>query len=400
MFHSRRQSTARTPSGVVAAAVDLFGARRYMTERSAPMTSSLFEPLVFRGGARAKNRVWLAPMTNQQSADDGTLSDDELRWLEMRARGGFGVVETCAAHVSRDGQGWKGELGIYDDHLLPGLDRLAGAIAIDGALGIVQLFHGGVRAPSSLTGEQPWSASAFPVDAPGLEAPRAATEVDIKDVIARFREAAVRAHRAGFAGVELHGAHGYLLSQFLSRTMNTRSDEWGGAIEGRARLVRETMRAVRSAVPSRFVVGVRLSPEDFGNAKGLDLDESIAVARWLCEDGADFIHLSLWDSTRNTRKRPEEHAVPSFRAALPSEVPIVVAGNIWTRADAEKLLERGASAVALGRAAIANPAWPKDVAGPTWEPRRPPLTIAELRERGLNATFAGYMRQWKGFVSD
>ena len=139
----------------------------------------------------------------------------------------------------------------------------------------------------------------------------------------------------------------------------------GGPIDGRARLVREAVRAVRSAVPKRFLVGVRLSPEDFGNAKGLDLDESIEVARWLCADGADFIHLSLWDSTRNTRKRPDEHAVPSFRAALPSEVPIVVAGNIWTRAEAEKLLERGASAVAIEwRAAIANPAWPAHVVEP------------------------------------
>lgn len=358
----------------------------------------LTDPLVFRNGVRARNRAWLAPMTNQQSHADGTLSDDELRWLEMRMRGGFGVVETCASHVALEGQGWPGELGVYDDRLLPGLQRLASALARHEAIGLVQIFHGGVRSPSSLTGKQPWSASEF--EAKGAERPRAATEEDILRVIEQFRAAAVRAHAAGFQGVELHGAHGYLLSQFLSATMNTRADRWGGSLEGRARLVREVTRAVRAAVPERFVVGVRLSPEDYGNARGLDLDESLQVARWLCEDGADFIHVSLWDARKTSQKRPEEHPVKAFRAVLPREVALVAAGGVWTRADAEALLELGASAVAVGRAAIANADWAARVADPAWEPRRPPLTVDELRERGLSEAFAGYMRNWKGFVAD
>ena len=356
----------------------------------------LLEPFTFRNGVRARNRTWLAPMTNQQSHDDGQLADDELAWLEMRARGGFGVVETCAAHVSTDGQGWSGALGIYDDHLRPGLDRLAAMIAGHGALGMVQLFHGGQRAPSSLTGQVPWSAVAG--EAPGAEASRAATQADITRVIGQFRDAAARAHAAGFAGVELHGAHGYLLCQFMSSS-NSRGDGWGTSLDGRGRLAREVMRAVRGAVPEGFVVGIRLSPEDFGNARGLDLDESIQVARWLCDDGADFIHLSLWEARDNTRKRPAEHAISLFRAALPREVALIVAGGVWTRADAEALLDKGASAVALGRAAIVAPDWPTRVADRSWEPRRPPFTIAELGERGLSARFAAYMRNWKGFVA-
>jgi 2,4-dienoyl-CoA reductase-like NADH-dependent reductase (Old Yellow Enzyme family) len=364
------------------------------------MTSPLLEPLAFANGVRARNRLWLAPMTNMQSADDGTLSDDELRWLDMRAQGGFGVVETCASHVTQAGQGWKGELAIYDDRFLPGLARLAASLSAAGALPLVQLFHGGVRAPSTLTGKEPWSASSFSDPAPGFEVPRPATEQDISEVISAFRLAALRAEEAGFAGVELHGAHGYLLSQFLSRTMNLRTDGWGGKLDGRARLIREVTRAVSAAVPRRFLVGVRLSPEDFGNAKGLDLDESIEVARWLCDDGADFIHLSLWDASKNTTKRPAEHALPLFRAAIPKEIPIVVAGKVWTRAEGEVLLAKGASAVAIGRAAIVNPDWPQRIAEPGWEPRRPPLTIAELRARGLSEGFANYMRAWKGFVAD
>ena len=359
----------------------------------------LLDPFEFRNGVRVRNRVWLAPLTNMQSAADGSLSDDELHFLELRALGGFGVIETCASHVARDGQGWPGELGIFEDRLLPGLERLAKTLTRAGALSFVQLFHGGLRSPSTLTGQQPWTATAVPA-AQGSEAARAATEADLWRVIGDFRDAAVRAEQAGFAGVELHGAHGYLLCQFLSATLNTRTDDFGGSLTGRARLLRETLRAVRAAVPSRFIVGVRLSPEDFGNARGLDLDESLQIAAWLAEDGADFIHLSLWSSANNTQKRPGEHPLPLFRAAVPRDVSLVVAGKIWTRAEGESLLERGASAVALGQAAIANPDWALRSADASWQPRRPPFTLAELADRGLNPTFANGMRRWSGFVTE
>ncbi len=358
--------------------------------------AGLFSVLSFRNGVRAQNRVALAPMTNQQSHEDGSLSEEELEWLNRRAEGGFGLVATCASHVTRDSQCFEGELGIFDDRLLPGLRRLATAIRERGPLGLVQIFHGGAHAPSSLTGSRPWTASALRGD---LAEARVGTIADIEGAITAFRDAAVRAHRAGFEGVEIHGAHGYLLCQFLSR-FNTRADGWGGDLEGRARLLREVMRAVRAAVPASFLVGVRLSPEDHGKAKGMDLDESLAVARWLCEDGADFIHISLWNAFHETVKRPLEHAVPLFRAACPAEVPILVAGNLWTRREAESLLDMGADMIVLGRAAIVNPSWPIRVREPGWVPRRPPLTAAELRDRGVSDKFLRYMRKWKSFVAD
>ena len=360
--------------------------------------SCLLQPLVFRNGARTGNRAWLAPMTNRQSHPDGSLSDEELAWLEMRARGGFGVVETCAAHVALDGQRWPGALGVYEDRVLPGLRRLAAMFSREGGLGVVQLFHGGLRSPRSLTGSTPWSASAYV--AAGAERARAATDEDIARVIGQFRNAAVRSSVAGLAGVELHGAHGFLFGQFLSAKINTRSDRWGGSLEGRALLLRETARAVRGATPGGFLVGVRLSPEDHGNAMGLDLDESLQVARWLAEDGVDFVHLSLWDASLNTQKRPDQHPLPLFRRALPREVVLVAAGGVWTLEEAEAVLKKGADAVAIGRAAIANPDWAAKVTTPGWQPRRPPLTVPELRERGLSDRFAAYMRNWAGFVAD
>lgn len=358
---------------------------------------NLFSPILFRNGVQAKNRLVVAPMTNSQSHADGTLSDDEHAWLERRAAGGFGIVETCASHVTLDGQGWPGELGIYSDAMLPGLTRLATTLSAKGALGIVQLFHGGVRSPQKLTQLRAFSASELPDDP---ENPRAATPEDIKRTIAAFRDAAVRAHRAGFAGVELHGAHGYLLCQFLSRTQNRRTDEWGGTIEGRARLIREATRAVRAAVPDSFLVGVRLSPEDIGNAKGLDLDESVTVARWLAEDGIDFLHLSMWQAQRNSLKRPDEHALPLFRAACPEPVRLFVAGSVWTSEDAQKLLDKGADAVAMARAAIMNPDWPLLAKEPSFTPRRGPLPAAELRQLAVSEGFVNYLRNFKGLVAD
>ena len=305
----------------------------------------LFDPLSFRSGLTASNRIVLAAMTNQQSHDDGSLSDDERTWLVSRAQGGFGTITTCASHVSRDGQGWPGELGIWGDELLPGLTRLATEIRAAGAASLVQIFHGGMRADRNASGIERWSASAGATW-------RAATEEDIRRVIAEFGDAAVRAERAGFDGVEIHGAHGYLLTQFLSATQNERTDAWGGSLENRARLVREVTREVRMRTAASFTVLVRLSPEDFGNARGLDIDESIQTARWLADDGADGIHVSMWRAFENTTKHPEAHAVPLFRAALPADVRLLVAGSIFTPCcrgpSAERTTSANSAVVVIG----------------------------------------------------
>src|SRR6187455_1365492 len=330
-------------------------------------------------------------MTNKQSHADGSLGENELRWLCSRAEGGFGVVMTCAAHVAKDGQGWPGELGIFDDALLPGLTTLAGAVRRRGAVAMVQIFHGGLRADPLVSGATPWSASA-------AEGVREATEDDLLRVIGQFAAAAGRAQAAGFDGVELHGAHGYLLTQFLSAEQNRRTDAWGGALANRARLLREVLRGVRDRVGPSFTVGVRLSPENFGNARGLDLDESVQTARWLADDGADFIHLSMWHSLSNTAKRTDTHAIPLFREALPSDVVILAAGSVWTRIEAEELLAKGANGVVLGRSAIINADWPHRAVDPHWVPLRPPVTIDSLRASGLSPTFAEYMRRFKDFV--
>lgn len=355
------------------------------------------EPFRFpRTGHSVANRMVVAAMTNKQSHEDGTLSDDEHDWLA--ARTSFGIVTTCAANVTRDGKGWEGELGVFDDSLMPGLERLATTLKEAGTLGLVQIFHGGVRAPSRLTGEQPWSASTFELDAPNFEVPRAATEADIERTIAAFGAAAKRCADAGFAGVEIHGAHGYLITQFMGTITNTREDDWGGSLENRARFVREVLAAVKAATPDDFIVGVRVSPEV--SDQGLTLEDSLQASRWLVEDGVDFMHVSNWDSFKAPVAHPDSDKPLTtwFREAVGPDVPVIATGGVWTPGEADAVLAHGADLVGLARAAIGNARWPVDAATPGWEPQRPPYSVGHLRESALGDAFVEYMKRWPGFV--
>lgn len=364
----------------------------------------LFTTYTFtRSGKISNNRIALAPMTNTQSNDDGTLGEDEYRFLTRRAKEGFGMIFTCASHVTADGQGWRGELGIFDDKHIEGLSRLSNGIHEYGSLGIVQIFHGGARSPESLTGKQPWSASAhsMTISKDSTEV-REATEEDIQKAIEAFAAAARRAYESGFDGVELHGAHGYLLHQFISTFTNHRTDQWGGSFENRIRLVRTILKKIKSHLPSSFMTGVRLSPEDKLSFKGIDFDESLELAGILADEGADFIHVSPWDAF----KKPDKYAdgektiIEYFRERVPAEIPVMTAGKIWSRTDAEKILSLGSDFAVIGKAAIGIPGWPKKAEDENFIPQMPPYTINHLRDADLGNAFIKYMGGWKGFVKE
>jgi 2,4-dienoyl-CoA reductase-like NADH-dependent reductase (Old Yellow Enzyme family) len=363
-------------------------------------TNPLLAPLRLRSGTVLRNRLALAPLTNTQSGDDGVLHDDEARWLLRRARGGFGLTETCAAYVTPTGKAFDGQLGVSSDAQEAAVRPWAASLSSTGTCAIVQLVHGGMRSPRRLTGLQPVAPWGGYAEAGNhdFEVPRTMAADEVVAVADAFVAAAVRCHRAGFGGVELHGAHGYLLSEFLSRTMNPRDDGWGGDLVGRARLLRDVARRVRAACPAPFVVGVRVSPEDRGNARGLDLDETVQVARWLADDGVDFVHLSLWDASKNTVKRPDAHAARLFRDALPGDVAVVAAGGVWTRDDALRLHDHGADVVCVGRAAIVDPDWPRHVVEQGLEPVRGPRTVEQLADVDVSARFAQYLRRFPGLV--
>ncbi|MCD8481340.1 MAG: NADH:flavin oxidoreductase [Verrucomicrobia bacterium] len=356
-------------------------------------------------GLTMPNRYWLAAMTNQQSHEDGTLSDDEFTWLKRRAEGGFGVVTTCAVHVTRHGQGWPGELGAWHDRHIPGLSRLAKAIKECGTLGLVQLFHGGARSPAKLTGVQPISAmdGSPPGEGGNGEEPRSAREDELLAIIEDFAAAAKRVQDAGWSGVELHGAHGYLLAQFLSPRYNLRKDGWGDDAEGRWRLLLSVLKAVKSATGPGFAVGVRISPRNYEGDGVRETLDALKLVERLIAEGVDFIHLSLWDSFRHDEDDPEKVPVlQKFSHVVSGKCPLVVAGGLRTAADRDRAFAMGADAIAIGRAAIAYADWPmlieKD--GGQWQPAPPPYPVAHLRGQGLGDAFIRYMQKWPGYVSD
>lgn len=355
----------------------------------------LFEPLQFPRGPAMKNRFMLAPLTNSQSHVDGRLSAEEHHWLAMRAQGGFGSVMTCAAHVQAVGQGFPGQLGIFGDQHIDGLRGLAKTINDQQCLSIVQLHHAGNRSPKALIGADP----VCPSDDPETGA-RALNGDEVESLIADFIAAAKRAEDAGFHGVELHGAHGYILCQFVSSEINHRTDRFGGSLENRSRILFDIIRGIRKVCRPDFNVSVRLSPERFG----MQLAEIRELAQALIDTGdVDFLDLSLWD----TFKLPEEEAFKSkpliswFDQLNRKGVPVGVAGKIHDPADAERALSMGADFVLLGRVTILHHDYPAKLAADAgFKPVRPPVTRAYLAGEGLSPPFVGYMAGWKGFVSD
>jgi 2,4-dienoyl-CoA reductase-like NADH-dependent reductase (Old Yellow Enzyme family) len=357
--------------------------------------TDLFTPLELDHGPAMKNRFMLAPLTNSQSHADGTLSDDEFGWLTRRAEGGFGLTMTCAAAVSPHGIGFPGQLGIYDDRHLEGLSRLAGAINAQDSHSVVQLHHAGMRSPRDLIGHAP----ECPSDNEEFGA-QAMSGDDVKRLRDEFIAAARRADRAGFHGVELHGAHGYILCQFLSPEINLREDAYGGDLENRARILFELVEAIRAECRSDFSLGVRLSPERFG----LRLEEIRTVAQRLMHEGEiDYLDMSLWDVFK-TPEEPEYKDKPLlewFTELERGRVRLGAAGKIKTGAAAHEAIARGLDFVVIGRAAILHHDFPQRVAADAdFTPVPLPVSEAHLRAEGLGEAFIGYMRGWKGFVEE
>ena len=358
------------------------------------MSFDPFSPLVLSRGPALPNRFMLAPLTNTQSHADGTLSDAELRWLTMRAQGGFGLTMTCAAHVQANGQGFAGQLGIWSDAHIPGLTRLADAIRAAGSRSSVQLHHAGMRSPADLTGETP----VCPWDDADTGSP-ALTRTEVEVVIEAFVVAGLRAETAGFDGVELHSAHGYLLGQFLDAEHNCRQDGFGGAFADRRRVLDLVIDGLRARARPDFQIGVRLSPERFGIVTG----EALELAASLMESGRiDYLDMSLWDCFKEPLD-PAYAGKPLIQwvADLPrANTALGVAGKIMAASDVQRCFAAGVDYVLIGRGAILHHDFVRKVAAdPGFEPVARPVTRDHLRAEGLSENFVAYMDGWKGFVA-
>src|SRR5690242_6173115 len=325
------------------------------------------------GPVEIKNRIVMPPMTTRTADDEGFVTEDCIAYYLARVEGGTGLITVEMASPEKAGRHRRREIGIYDDRFIPGLERLTDAIHRGGAKASIQLGHAGGHTRIDICGETPIapSAIAHPVYETTFETivPQEMTKARIEETIAVHVAAARRARTAGFDCVEIHAAHGYLISQFHAPFENRRNDEYGGALENRARFGLDVLRAVKSAVPDIAVV-YRLSVEDFFPG-GLRFAEGRQIAIWAAAAGADAPHVTAG----------HYRSLPSAQVVLPPmnfsdatfldyaadikkriSVPVIAVGRLGDPATAERAVDQGkVDFIALGRTLIAEPQWVEKV---------------------------------------
>ena len=323
------------------------------------------------GALKLRNRLVFAPCTTYSSFDatsprhtggpDGHITPSELRYLERRAAS-VGLVVTAACYVLRDGKGFEGQWACDRIETIPSLEAAASAIHRGGALAFLQLHDAGRQSPPALIGQAARAPSSVPLPREGAPVPRTMTEHDIEDALQAFAEAGVRARDAGFDGVEIHGANTYLLQQFLSPHSNRRDDAWGGSLEARLHFPLEVVRRVTSAVGTGFPVAYRYSPEESWEP-GLTMQDTQALLERLATFDLAYVSVSTQVYWQAGLRDPTD-ATPRARIAksLLPKTPIIGVGGVWSRADAQRILDDGTDLVALGRALICDPEWTQRVA--------------------------------------
>jgi NADPH2 dehydrogenase len=320
----------------------------------------LFDPLTVNRHT-LRNRVVYPPIATEHATDRGEVTDWHLNHYADIARGGPGLLIVEHSFMRMDGRASTRQIGIYDDSLLPGLSRLAKAIKDGGAVACIQLAHAGAQATREVTGSQPIAASAIPFPEAN-ETPHALTAEEIQALVRDYAAAAERAQAAGFDGVEIHGAHGYLLSEFVSPLTNHRKDEYGGSLENRVRLSYEVIRAVKEAVGDGFLVLYRLGADDF-TPGGLTGEDALKIAPMLQEAGLDILDVSggLAGSGRDMFKE-QGYLVPlASRIKRMVQIPVIGIGNVRDPSYADEVIREGlVDLTAVGRAQLANHQWVAD----------------------------------------
>ena len=331
-------------------------------------TPALFTPLSIRS-TTFRNRLWV-PALCQYSVEkrDGVPTDWHLVHLGAFAMGGAGLVMTEATAVSPIGRISPQDTGIWNDEQVEAWKRITDFLRGQGTVAGIQLAHAGRKASThrgwdaesgSVSAENGGWATVAPsaVAFEGYAQPRALGTDEIADVVEQFAEAAVRSVRAGFELVEIHAAHGYLLHQFLSPLSNLRTDEYGGSLENRARLVLDVVRAVRAAVGDEMPVFVRFSATDYAEG-GWNREDTATVSAWARDAGADFFDISTGGNIAGvTIPLSPGYQVPfADFVASTAGVPVNAVGLITESAQAEQIVASGqAQAVMLGREMMRDP---------------------------------------------
>lgn len=320
------------------------------------------------GRLTAKNRLVFPPIAHNYADGEGHATPRYVAHIERIAEGGVGTIILEAGFVRPDGKGFCRQLGVHADSVVPGLRAMVEAGHRHGALMGIQLFHGGRQAAEKISGAPPVAPSAIP-DPVVNELPHELAPVEIGDLVSAFGAAARRARDAGFDFAEIHGAHGYLVAQFLSPFSNRRSDAYGGTPENRRRFLEEIYAAARAATGKNFPITVRLSGEE-NIPGGLTIDDTVATARRLEELGAAALHISNGNNATYAQGTtippmaiPDGVLVPfAERVKAAVAIPVIAVGKLRMPDMVEEVLKKGrADFVALGRSLLADPDWPNKV---------------------------------------
>ncbi|MEQ1108059.1 NADH-dependent flavin oxidoreductase [Acinetobacter seifertii] len=328
--------------------------------------SKLFESFALTPDIELRNRIIMAPMTTWSANPDGTVSEQELNYIRQRVNG-VGLVITGCTHVQENGIGFTNEFAAFDDRFIPSLKQLAQAAKSGGAPAILQIFHAGNKAiPDLIPNADVVSASALKtptgsfVDSQMMT--RALSHEEILEVIHAFGETTRRAIEAGFDGIELHGAHGFLIQNFFSPLFNQREDEWGGSLEKRMRfpleIVKEVKRVIKQYAKKPFALGYRISVEEY-DENGLRIGDSLQLIDCLIDSGIDYLHVSLTDilNSKSVDSVDEKLTIQRVIDHVNYRIPFISAGKIRTPHQAEEALALGLPLVAIGKALVMNPDW-------------------------------------------
>ncbi|MGG3889753.1 NADH-dependent flavin oxidoreductase [Metabacillus fastidiosus] len=334
----------------------------------------LLSPYTFSKGMELKNRIIMAPMTNFSSNPDGTVTDAEVDYYARRSKGVSMVITACT-YVTPNGKGFHGEFGGDSDEMIPSLKKLAKGIKDQGAKAVLQIFHGGRMCPPELVPNgEIVSASDIPAERGGISTeepevkPKALTESEVEEMIHAFGETTRRAIEAGFDGVEIHGANGYLVQQFFSPHSNRREDRFGGSLEKRLTFSLAVVDAVKNAVEkhaeSPFIIGYRFSPEE-PETPGLTMEDTLVLVDTLADKGLDYLHVSLTEFFSKPRRGVADlnkTRIEYLLKTINNRVPLIGVGSIYTAEDAHKAFAAGVPLLALGRELIIDPDWVQKVA--------------------------------------
>jgi len=321
--------------------------------------NDVFNTFTFNNGATVRNKIALAPMTTYSSNKDLTLSKEEEKYYNSRAKN-IGMVITAATAVSKNAQAFKNQISIRDERYVESMKKLAKAIKKEGAKAILQIHHGGrMNQPNLYPNQDIVSASSIKANREHAVTPRALKTSEVYDVIDEFVNATRLAIKAGFDGVEIHGANTYLVQQFFSPHSNQRTDEFGGTLEKRLTfpltLTDRVLRAKKLYGKKDFIIGYRFSPEEL-EEPGITIEDTKVLIDELSQKDIDYLHISLGDykQTSNRDKTDKQPIVSKLVDVIDGRVPLIGAGSLSSQEDIDDALKLGYSLVALGMIAISD----------------------------------------------